>query len=74
MRRLFVPLLLALPLAVALGASPLGAAAADATVDDLLREVRKALGGEKAVAKVAPIVRITRLPGSPVGEKVSVRT
>ena len=51
MRRRFVPILLALPLAAALAASPLGAAAGDVSVDDLLREVRKALGGEKAVRR-----------------------
>ena len=56
MRRRFVPILLALPLAAALGASPLGAAAGDVSVDDLLREVRKALGGEKAVAKVTGLL------------------
>lgn len=53
MRRPSVSFLIALPVAALLAAPTLRAAAADVSVDDLLRDVRKALGGEKAVAKVA---------------------
>lgn len=52
MRRHLLRFLLAPAMALLL--SPIAArAAADPAVDDLLRDVRKALGGEKAVAKVA---------------------
>lgn len=50
-RRTFFSFLLALPLATAISGSTIRAAA-DVSVDDLLRDMRKALGGESAAAKV----------------------